>query len=146
VQIQGTSLVKAPRARVWALLNDPAVLARCTPGLESLEPDGEDRFKAAFTVKLGVVTVPFKGQIEVTDKVPEEAMTLSVTAGSAMGGANARGRIALGDEGADTRVTWSGEPRLVGLLASVGARLAEPVARAQAAQFFSRLEEEARRT
>lgn len=143
MQIQGTSLVKAPRRRVWDLLNDPAVLARCTPGLERLEPDGEDRYTATFTVALGPVKGTFQGRIEVTDKAPLEAMTLSVAAKSPVGCVNARGRITLGDEGADTRITWAGEPQLIGMLATVGARLAAPVARAQAEQFFGSLEREA---
>jgi uncharacterized protein len=146
VHIQGTSLVKAPRDRVWALLNDPEVLARCTPGLDRLEAEADDRYRATFTLAFGPVKGTFQGRIEVSDKVPGEAMTLGVSAKSGVGGVSARGRILLADEGSDTRVTWTGEPQLVGMLASVGARLAEPVARSQAEHFFSRLEQEARRS
>jgi carbon monoxide dehydrogenase subunit G len=59
VQIHGSSLVRAQRARVWTLLNDPDVLARCTPGLSRLVPDGEDRFAATFSIALGPVKGSF---------------------------------------------------------------------------------------
>ena len=50
MQLQGEYVVHAPRDRVWQLLNDPAVLARITPGVTSLIPDGDDRYKATFVV------------------------------------------------------------------------------------------------
>ena len=125
------------------VLNDPAVLERCTPGLSKLEPEGEDRYAATFTVALGPVKGNFQGHISVTDKVLEEAMTLNVNAGNPIGGVAARGRLHLADEGTDTRVTWEGEPQLMGMLASVGARLAQTVAKTQVDQFFTSLEQEA---
>ncbi|HEY8550459.1 MAG TPA: carbon monoxide dehydrogenase subunit G [Vicinamibacterales bacterium] len=146
MQIQGSSLVKLPRARVWQLLNDPAVLARCTPGLSRLDREGENRYAATFTVAIGPVKGNFNGHITVSDQVPEEAMTLTVNAKSPVGVIAARGHLQLADEGPDTRVTWTGEPQLMGTLAAVGARLVQSVAKSQVDTFFTRLEQEAAHT
>jgi uncharacterized protein len=146
VQIQGSHLIRAPRARVWQLLNDPDVLARCTPGVTALEPSGEDRFNATFTLTLGPVKGSFQAQIEIADKVPSEAMTLKLNARGPVGTLGASGRITLADEHGATRVAWSGEPHLMGVLASVGGRFAQTTAKSQAEHFFAKLEQEAQGT
>lgn len=144
MQIQGTHLIQAPRARVWELLNDPEVLARCAPGVTELRRDGDDRFAATFTVALGPVKGAFKARIDLTDKTPLEAMTLKLSAQSPVGNVGATGRITLADEGDGTRVAWSGEPQLMGMLASVGGRFAQSAAKANADTFFTKLDEIAR--
>jgi carbon monoxide dehydrogenase subunit G len=141
VQIQGSHLINAPRARVWELLNDPDVLARCTPGVTALTRESEDRFSATFTVALGPVKGNFQALIEVTDKTPLEAMTLRMNGRSPIGAIGAVGRITLADEGAGTHVAWSGEPQLMGMLASVGGRFAQTAAKTHAEAFFTKLDE-----
>jgi carbon monoxide dehydrogenase subunit G len=144
VQIQGTHLIGAPRARVWELLNDPDALAQCAPGVTELRRDGEDRFAAMFTVALGPMKSNFKAVIALKEKTPLEAMTLELSAQSPMGALGAVGRITLTDEGEGTRVAWSGEPRLMGMLATVGGRFAQTAAKANAETFFTKLEQLAR--
>ena len=144
MQIQGTHLIGAPRAQVWELLNDPDALARCAPGVTELRRDGDDRFAATFTVALGPMKSNFKAKITLTDKTPLEAMTLELAAQSPMGAVGATGRITLADEGEGTRLTWSGEPRLMGMLASVGGRFAQSAAKTNADTFFTKLDQLAR--
>jgi uncharacterized protein len=146
VQIQGSHLIHAPRARVWALLNDPDVLARCAPGVTELTRESEDRFTAAFGVALGPVKGTFRATIDLADKTPLEAMTLKLSARGPVGTLGAVGRIALADEDGGTRVTWSGEPQLMGMLASVGGRFAQTAAKTHAETFFNNLEREAQRS
>ena len=149
MQLQGEYVVHAPRDRVWQLLNDPAVLARITPGVTSLIPDGGDRYKATFVVALGPFKNTFNGQVEVADKQAPEAMTLKVQARGPGGGMAAAGRITLRAEESDpnaTRVAYTGEPQLSGMLATVGGRLVQGAAKLQADQFFASLEREATQT
>jgi carbon monoxide dehydrogenase subunit G len=149
VQLQGEYVVHAPRDRVWQLLNDPAVLARITPGVTALIPDGDDRYKATFVVALGPFKNTFNGQVEITDKQPSEAMTLKVQARGPGGGVAAAGRITLREDESEpgaTRVSYTGEPQLSGMLATVGGRFVQGAAKSQADQFFTSLEREATRT
>ncbi len=146
MEIHGEHLIHAARDSVWHLLNDPVVLARITPGVTRLVPDGDDRYKATITVALGPVKGAFQGQIEVTEKRAPEAMTLKLQARGPGGGVAAVGRITLHEvktETGATRVTWSGEPQLMGLLATVGSRFVEGTAKTQADEFFIQLEREA---
>ena len=149
MQLQGEYVIHAPRDRVWQLLNDPAVLARITPGVTALIPDGDDRYKATFVVALGPFKNTFNGQVEVADKQPPEAMTLKVQARGPGGGVAATGRITLREDESQpgaTRVSWTGEPQLSGMLATVGGRLVQGASKSQAEQFFASLEREATRT
>jgi carbon monoxide dehydrogenase subunit G len=146
LEIHGEHLIHATRDHVWHLLNDPSVLARITPGVTNLIPDGDDRYKATIKVAIGPVKGAFQGQIEVTDKRPPEAMTLKLSARGPGGGVAAVGRITLHEvktESDATRVTWSGEPQLMGLLATVGSRFVEGAAKSHADEFFIQLEREA---
>jgi uncharacterized protein len=149
VQLQGEYVIHAPRDRVWQLLNDPAVLARITPGVTELIADGDDRYKATFVVALGPFKNSFNGQVEIADKQPPEAMTLKVQARGSGGGVAATGRITLREDESQpgaTRVSWTGEPQLSGMLATVGGRLVQGASKSQAEQFFASLEREATRT
>jgi uncharacterized protein len=149
VQLQGEYVVHAPRDRVWHLLNDPAVLARITPGVTALIPEGDDRYKATFVVALGPFNSTFTGHVEIADTQPPEAMTLKINARGPGGGVAATGRITLREDEAEpgaTRVTWTGEPQLSGMLATVGGRLVQGASKSQADQFFASLEREAAQT
>ena len=148
MKLQGESVVHASRDRVWQLLNDPAVLARITPGVTELIPDGDDRYKATFVVALGPLKSTFNGQVEVADQQPPEAMTLKVQARGSGGGVAATGRITLREDESQpgaTRVSWTGEPQLTGMLATVGGRFVQGASKSQAEQFFASLEREATR-
>jgi carbon monoxide dehydrogenase subunit G len=78
-----------------------------------------------------------------------EAMTLTLQARGPGGGVAAVGRITLHEvetEAGTTRVAWSGEPQLMGLLATVGGRLVQGAAKTQADQFFTQLRSQATST
>ena len=52
MKLSGEATIAAPVERVYAALNDPAVLVRTIPGCQRLEQTGPDTFKA--TVAAGV--------------------------------------------------------------------------------------------
>ncbi len=141
--LEGSHFIHSPPNRVFALLNDPDVLSRCVPGVKSLVRDGADSYKALVEVAIGPVKGKFDGKIAITEKVLDQSMTLKVEFKSPVGIANALGTLKLESENDGTRVHWAGEPQLMGMIASVGARLIGGVAKAQADLFFSKLEQEA---
>jgi 2-furoyl-CoA dehydrogenase large subunit len=60
--IRDTATISASPEAIWAILHDPAALARVLPGVESLEPDGPDRFRGVLVAKAGF----FKIRADVT--------------------------------------------------------------------------------
>ncbi|WP_425145504.1 SRPBCC family protein [Deinococcus sp.] len=144
LQVDGSNIIQAPRERVWALLQDPAVLARCVPGMQELLPDGQGGYTALMNVAVGPVKGTFKGKVKISDEVPPERMTLSVEAKAPTGVVTAVGQLNLSElEDGSTRVDWAGEPKLMGMIASLAGRLIGGISKQQADIFFSRLNTEA---
>jgi uncharacterized protein len=143
--VEGSNVIQAPRARVWALLQDPDVLARCVPGVQEMTPDGPDSYTALLNVAVGPVKGKFKAKVKLSNQVPPESMTLQVEAKAPTGMVNAIGVLTLVDQGETTLVQWSGEPKLMGMIASLAGRLIGGISKQQADLFFANLETEAQK-
>ena len=142
MRIEGTHTLPMSRDRAWQLLNDPEVLARVTPGVKELEPDGPDRFKAKLELAVGPVRGSFEGRVEVRDKQAPSDLTLYVEGQGRAGNIVAKGRIKLAEDDGKTLVDYEGDAQITGTLAAVGSRLFSGVARRLANTFFQKLGEE----
>jgi len=60
--------VDAPIERVWAALLDVERVAPTVPGAQVLEQTGDDAYKVAVKVKLGPMTMNYKGDVEIVEK------------------------------------------------------------------------------
>jgi carbon monoxide dehydrogenase subunit G len=63
--------------RVWAKLNDPAVLKSCIPGCEQLDMLSDSEFQAVATVKVGRVKTRWKGKVRLSDFDPPNSYRIS---------------------------------------------------------------------
>ena len=143
MQVDGSNVIQAPRDRVWALLQDPDVLARCVPGVQEMLPDGPDSYTAILNVAVGPVKGKFKAKVKISNQVPPQSMTLQIEAMAPTGIVNAVGQLVLVEQGESTLVQWSGEPKLMGMIASLAGRLIGGISKSQADVFFGNLEKEA---
>ena len=143
MQVDGSNVIQAPRDRVWALLQDPDVLARCVPGVQEMLPDGPDSYTAILNVAVGPVKGKFKAKVKISNQVPPQSMTLQIEAKAPTGIVNAVGQLVLVEQGESTLVQWSGEPKLMGMIASLAGRLIGGISKSQADVFFGNLEKEA---
>ena len=135
----GEQQLAAPREKVWAMLNDPAVLKSCIPGCETLDVIGENEFQAVATNKIGPVKARFKGKVRLTDLDPPNGYKISGegdggVAGFAKGGAS----VNLTDKDGGTLLTYNVEAQIGGKLAQLGQRLVNGAAKKMADDFFVR--------
>ena len=142
MKVEGTYTFAAAREKVWALLNDPGVLARVTPGVKTLDPQGGDTYKATIELGVGPVKGTYDGKVSITDKTPPERMTLRVEGGGRPGTIRATGELRLEEQDGRTVVSYTGDAQITGLIASVGHRLIGGVARQMAGEFFKGVEKE----
>lgn len=142
MKVEGTYTLPAPRQRVWEMLNDPAVLARTTPGVKTLEPLGDDRYKATIELGVGPVKGTYDGHVSITGKQAPERMTMTIEGGGRPGTLKATGELRLAEQDGKTVVAYSGDAQVTGLIASVGHRLIGGVAKQMAGDFFKALERE----
>ena len=73
----GEVTLPADRPKVWALLNDPAVLKASIPGCQSLEKTSETSFAAVVKIKIGPVGASFKGKVQLSDIDAPNGYTIS---------------------------------------------------------------------
>lgn len=138
MELQGEIQINAPRAEVWAALNDPAVLARCIEGVESLEADGEGRFVGTLNAKVGPVKAKFSGHVALTELDPPNRYVLvGEGKGGAAGFAKGSAEVTMADSDGGTALSYVARSQVGGKLAQLGARLIEGTAKAYAESFFS---------
>lgn len=143
MELAGTVEIAAPRAILWAALNDPDVLARCIDGVERLtRTEGEvPTFDGEMNAKVGPVRARFAGTVRLEDIVaPERYRLVGEGKGGVAGFAKGSADVALAELGpALTRLNYVVKAQVGGKLAQLGARLIEGTARQYAEGFFAKL-------
>lgn len=142
MKLAGENRINAPPEEVWRALNDPAVLAQCIPGCDSLEKISDTQFKATVTTRIGPVQARFAGEVELQDIDPPNAYTISGKGSGGVAG-NARGaaKVKLELDGTATRLVYDVDAQVTGKLAQLGSRLIDSTAKMLAGQFFNKFEQ-----
>ena len=143
MKISGTSHVPAPQERAYALLQDPAVLARCMPGCEGLDPIGEGEYAMRMKMAIASMSGLFQGKVRVTDRNPHSSFRLIVEGTGKIGFMKGDGVLTLGSNSPGTTVDFQGDVQVGGTIAAVGHRLIETTAKMLIKKFFDRLNAEA---
>lgn len=151
MELTGESLIAAPRGAVWTALNDPAVLARCIEGVETLTAttadDGATRLDGKMNARVGPVRATFAGGVTLTEvDAPNRYVLVGEGKGGVAGFAKGQAEVTLTDAEIDgiggTRLAYTVTSSVGGKLAQLGARLIEGTARGYAETFFTRFKTE----
>ena len=139
MKLEGTYDVPVPRKKVWDGFLNPEQLKKAIPGCEKLEALGNDEFKA--TLKIGVAAVKgtFEGRVKLSDKKPPESYRLSADGSGGPGFVKADTLITLTEIDGGTRVSYSADVQVGGLVAGVGQRMLGGVSKMMADQFFGKM-------
>ena len=140
MDITGSYTFTAPPQRVWDLLMDPTVIASCIPGCESLEPEGEDRYRARLKVALAAITGSYDGTVALSDKNPPNSYRLKVEGQGKPGFVKGNATITLRPDGANTIIDVGGTVETGGMIARMGQRLIGNVSKMMQDRFFSCLQ------
>jgi carbon monoxide dehydrogenase subunit G len=142
MEIKGEYRIAAPREKVFAALNDQAVLQACIPGCESLEKLSDTEMTAKVRLRIGPVSATFNGKVTLSDIDPPNGYRITGegqggVAGFAKGGAV----VKLADDSGTTVLTYDVDAQVGGKIAQVGARLISGTAKKLADQFFGKFAE-----
>jgi carbon monoxide dehydrogenase subunit G len=135
---------QAPVQDVWNLLIDPAVIARCLPGCDRLEPIGEDRYRVMLTLSVAAISGQYTGTVALVDKQPPHSYRLLVDGTGKAGFVKGEATMDLAETGGATTVSVRGQGHVGGLIARVGQRLLTSVANMMLDRFFSCLQDKAK--
>jgi carbon monoxide dehydrogenase subunit G len=143
MELSGDILINAPRDKVWAGLNDPAVLTLCIPGCEGMEATSPTERTARVAVKIGPVRARFVGHVSMEDIRLNEGCVLRFQgSGGAAGMAKGHSNVELTDEPGGTRLRYTAQAAIGGKLGLVGGRMIDAAAKQMADQFFKAFNEQ----
>jgi len=142
MDMKDSRVINAPQAKVWAALNDPAMLKQCIIGCDSLEATEPGMFVAAMSVKVGPVSAKFKGKLQLEDVQPPNSYKLKFEGqGGPAGFANGTANVSLiAESPSSTRLDYVANAMIGGKLAQIGSRLVDAAARKIADDFFSKFD------
>ncbi len=139
MEIKGEYRIAASRDKVFAALNDQAVLQACIPGCESLEKTSDTEMKAKVRMRIGPVSANFSGKVTLSDIDPPNGYKISGEGqGGAAGFAKGGAVVTLREEGAETVLNYNVDAQVGGKIAQVGARLIDGTAKKLADEFFGK--------
>ncbi|HEV2187854.1 MAG TPA: carbon monoxide dehydrogenase subunit G [Stellaceae bacterium] len=139
MEMHGELRIPAPRAEVWAKLNDPETLKSCIPGAETVEKVSDTEFVAKVVARVGPVKASFSGKVTLTDLDPPSSYTITGEGtGGVAGFAKGSAKVALDDAGAETVLRYGVQAQVGGKLAQIGSRLIDATSRKMADEFFNR--------
>jgi carbon monoxide dehydrogenase subunit G len=130
--------VRAPIERVWSYLVDPRQVVGCLPGAELTEVVDDRTFHGAVKVKVGPVTVAYKGRVVLGEVDPAAHRVKMLGEGRETGGAGSarmtmESRLAPAPGG--TEVTVLAEVDVAGRLVQLGRGMIEQVSHQLFGQF-----------
>jgi uncharacterized protein len=144
MKVEGVRELPADRQRVWSLLMDPAVLTRCIPGCERLEPTGENSYKAVLKIGIAAIRGSYNGTVTMSDLNPPKSYKLTVEGKGTPGFVRGVASVTLSEEAGSTDFRYSADVQVGGLIASVGQRMLQGMATTLLHQFFECLNREVR--
>jgi uncharacterized protein len=135
-----------PRATVWELLQDPAVLVKALPGARTLERHGTDRFDGIMRVGVGPVTAAeFTVTVTLTDKVAPERFAMQVEGKGTLGFTRGTAEVELAEQPAGgTTMNYHADVQIGGKIAGVGQRLLDQAAKLMTRQGLEAVNRELR--
>jgi hypothetical protein len=139
MKLSGTYEINAPREKVFSAITDPAVLQRCIEGCEKMVKTGDNTYDAH--LKLGVAGLKgsYVGKVELKDVKTPESYTLVMAGKGAPGFVNGTAKINLIDKGEKTELRYEADSQVGGMIAAIGSRLIEAIAKKMTDDFFKKL-------
>ena len=124
MQVQEIFEVKAPRDVVWRFFEDIERVAKCVPGVRSVEVLAPDRYKVVASQKVGFISATFELTTEVAAREAGAFMEFTSVGKSiagAVGNLRSRDRVDfVPTDGGGTRVTLTSEVAVGGMLGALG--------------------------
>ncbi len=143
MKIAGSYTLPLPQERAYYLLQDPAMLAKCMPGCEGLEPIGENEYRMKMKMALAGMSGLFDGKVRTTEQNPLSSFKLIVEGSGKIGFMKGEGTLVLAPVDGGTSVAYGGDVQVGGTIAAVGQRLIDGTTKMLIKRFFDKLAQEA---
>ena len=146
MKISGAYTVAVPREKAYALLQDPAVLAKCMPGTDHLDKIGDDEYEMKMKMAIASFSGLFSGKVKIVDAKPPESFKLLVEGSGKVGFLKGQGLLSLVPVDGSTEIKYDGDVNVGGTIAAVGQRLIDTTSKMIIKKFFEKFSEVATAT
>ena len=143
MEFENTFTVTAPVDEVYDALLDLERVTPAMPGAQVLEKRGDDSYKVAIKVKLGPVSMTYRGDVTIVERDPaKHSAVLDVKAKEARGQGTAKAKVSMSLEpdGDGTRGTMHTSVQLSGKAAAMSRGVIDDVSKRLVATFAQNLE------
>lgn len=141
MKISGTNALTSPVDQVWGAMLDPAVLARCLPGCETLTTTGPDQYAMRVTAGVAAIRGTYDGEVAITDKNEPDSLRMKASGSGAPGTIDATVDVRLAAvDGGGTVLSYDADATVGGTIGGVGQRMLAGVTRKMAGEFFTALD------
>jgi carbon monoxide dehydrogenase subunit G len=142
MKFENTFEVDAPIDQVYDTMMDIERVAPCVPGAQVLDRKSDDAFEVGIKVKVGPMSMLYKGTVEIVDRQPEQhraQMRAKARESRGQGNADAQMQMALTSENGKTRGTIDTDVTLSGKAAAMGGGVIKEVSGKLVDQFAKNL-------
>jgi carbon monoxide dehydrogenase subunit G len=143
LKVEKSFVIAEPRERLWEFFEQVDQVARCVPGVESVEVVDADNSKVRVTQAVGPMTATFDLKMRITERERNERMRFTAIGRAVKGAAgNLRSSNTVTLEPVDegTRVNLEADLAMGGVLGSVGQKVIAKQADAVTRDFMASLE------
>jgi carbon monoxide dehydrogenase subunit G len=142
MKVEGTKTLNAPRGEVWAVLNDPARMAKTMPGVESFDIIDDKRWRANVKIPLGLGGLKMALDLEKTEERSPEYAQMRIKGNGVGAMLNMTTAFTLAENGEATDMKWEAEIGIAGPVGAMGQRVLQPIVNQQVTQVLNSLERE----
>ena len=138
MKLTGTYEINAAREKVFAALTDPSVLQRAIEGCEKMVKTGENSYDAHLKLGIAGLKGSYVGKVQLKDVKAPESYTLIIEGKGSPGFVKGSAKITLIDKGPGTELRYESDAQVGGMIAAIGSRLIEAIAKKMSDDFFKR--------
>jgi uncharacterized protein len=141
VIVSGTKELAATRETVWAVIDEPAEMAKLMPGVESFEVLDDRHWTAKVKVPLGLGGLKMTMNFErLEERAPEFASMRAK--GTGVGALmDMTTSFTLSEAGEGTSMAWEADVKIAGPVGAMGQRVLQPIVNQQVQQVLAALEQ-----
>ena len=137
--LDGTVSIRATPEKTFTSLSDPGFMVSTIPDLQSYKILDPEHFEAKIKVGISVVRGTVDMKFELKDKMGGNHARLIGDGSGAGSRMHIESTLDLVPENGGTKMTWSADADLGGLIAGIGSQIVKGQSEKQVAQIFSNI-------
>lgn len=142
IKIEYVYTFQLTREQVWSCIQDEEALKKAIPGCKTFQKLAENEYSIEMGLSVGPVKGVFTGEVRQTDQEAPSFYRLHLKGKGKPGEVDAVADMQLQDCEEGTQILCTADVKVTGVLASVGQRIMNGVAKLMMGQFFKSMDKE----